>query len=78
MKIAMIGLGRMRANMAGRLRPPRTFWLMVPAGAPVDETIRSLLAVAPDLDVPAPAIAISLMERLRRGTPIPSRTVSWP
>ncbi len=81
MKLAMIGLGRMGANMAdrliegghdvcgfdlsrdaltrlgdaggrgfstiedlvGSLEPPRTVWLMVPAGKPVDDTIDELV-----------------------------------
>jgi 6-phosphogluconate dehydrogenase len=71
MKIGMVGLGRMGANMTERLRraghdvigydrnpetsdvasldelvkglePPRTIWLMVPAGDPTEETIRAL------------------------------------
>ena len=80
MQLAMIGLGRMGANMARRLmagghqvvahdrsresvdalaregaapahtlaeaverlRPPRTLWLMVPAGAPTEETVQAL------------------------------------
>ncbi len=80
MQLAMIGLGRMGANMARRLlagghevvghnrsresvdelaregaraayslaevvqalRPPRVLWLMVPAGAPTEETVREL------------------------------------
>lgn len=81
MKIGMIGLGRMGANMAERLigeghqvvgyarrkesvqrvadkgimgaysleeltkklAPPRTLWMMIPAGEPVDKTIEGLL-----------------------------------
>jgi 6-phosphogluconate dehydrogenase len=31
------------ADLAGKLAPPRTVWIMVPAGAPVDETIAKLL-----------------------------------
>ena len=71
MKIGMVGLGRMGANMSERLRraghevigydrnpetsevasldelvkqleAPRTIWLMVPAGAPTEETIDTL------------------------------------
>ncbi|WP_436793745.1 phosphogluconate dehydrogenase (NAD(+)-dependent, decarboxylating) [Actinospongicola halichondriae] len=74
MQLGMIGLGRMGANMAERLRggghevvgydpfsdatdvatlealcdrlePPRTVWVMVPAGAPTDETMVQLTAV---------------------------------
>ncbi|NOT31394.1 MAG: NAD(P)-binding domain-containing protein, partial [Planctomycetes bacterium] len=83
MQLAMIGLGRMGANMARRLlagshevvaynrsrestdalaregarpaytlaeavqalRPPRVLWLMVPAGAPTEESVRELAAL---------------------------------
>jgi 6-phosphogluconate dehydrogenase len=31
------------AELAGKLAPPRTVWMMVPAGAPVDETIAGIL-----------------------------------
>jgi 6-phosphogluconate dehydrogenase len=82
MKIGIVGLGRMGANMAERLRSrghdvvgydrdpgvsdvgsleelvakletPRTIWLMIPAGAPTEETIRALsdLLVGGDLVV---------------------------
>ena len=82
MELAMIGLGRMGANMSERLlkgghkvvvydrnpeminkmvqkgavganslkelsdklAPPRTFWIMIPAGKPVDDTIQELLS----------------------------------
>jgi 6-phosphogluconate dehydrogenase len=30
------------ASLAGKLAPPRAVWIMVPSGAPVDETIASL------------------------------------
>jgi 6-phosphogluconate dehydrogenase len=89
MKIGMIGLGRMGANMAerlvrgghevvgfdpspaaldrvlekgvlvadsapslaGMLSPPRVVWIMVPSGAPVDQTIHTLLPVLGEGDV---------------------------
>jgi 6-phosphogluconate dehydrogenase len=31
-------------DMGGKLKPPRIFWLMIPAGAPVDDTIQRLQA----------------------------------
>jgi len=31
------------ASLAGKLAPPRAIWIMVPSGAPVDETIATLL-----------------------------------
>ncbi len=72
MRIGLVGLGRMGANMAARLRedghevvgydrepessdvaslsalvealePPRAVWMMVPAGAPTEDTFRELL-----------------------------------
>src|SRR5258706_9938560 len=74
MQIGMVGLGRMGANMAERLRrgghevigydrdpkvsqaasladlvsklgAPRVVWLMVPAGAPTEETLEQLTAL---------------------------------
>ncbi len=89
MKLGMIGLGRMGANMAqrlvqgghqvigydpqpkarkqvandgigaadslqalvGQLDAPRVLWLMVPAGAPVDETLDTLLPVLASGDI---------------------------
>jgi 6-phosphogluconate dehydrogenase len=32
------------ASLAGKLKQPRAIWIMVPSGAPVDETIAALLA----------------------------------
>ena len=115
MQIAMIGLGRMGANMAerllqhghevygydknpdairalvekgaggaddlrelaGRLRPPRTFWLMVPAGAPVDETIQSLLAVAQKGDVFVDGGNSYYKDSLRRGKELKSSGIDY-
>ena len=34
-----------------KLRPPRTLWMMVPSGAPVDETVQSLLPLLEKGDV---------------------------
>ena len=89
MQLAMIGLGRMGANMARRLlsgghevvafdrsrenvdglaregaapartlaeavrllRPPRTLWLMVPAGAPTEELVRELAGLCASGDL---------------------------
>ena len=31
------------SELVGMLQPPRAVWVMVPAGAPVDETIQGLL-----------------------------------
>src|SRR3977135_1793079 len=31
------------ANLAGKLARPRAIWIMVPSGAPVDQTIATLL-----------------------------------
>src|SRR6267378_4010579 len=31
------------ANLAGKLARPRAIWIMVPSGAPVDETIATIL-----------------------------------
>ena len=89
MRIAVIGLGRMGANISRRLmrgghevvafdrdpanvrqlqsegaaaassleeaasllEPPRIFWLMVPAGAPTEDTVTALLSIAQAGDV---------------------------
>jgi len=89
MKIAVIGLGRMGANISRRLmrgghqvvafdrnpdnvqqlagegaapagsleeaasllQPPRLFWLMLPAGAPTEETVAALHTIAEAGDV---------------------------
>ena len=45
-----IGYASLEALMAA-LTPPRVVWLMVPSGAPVDETLRQLTQLAAPGDI---------------------------
>jgi len=115
MELAMIGLGRMGANMAERLlrhghsvygydknpdavralvekgaggvdelgglasllAKPRIYWIMVPAGKPVDETIESLLEQAEEGDVFIDGGNSHYKDTLRRGKMLEKRNIKY-
>jgi len=110
MDIGMIGLGRMGANMAERLRrgghrvvgfdplaanveaiehaaslaaladqlaPPRALWLMVPAGAAVDQTIAALQPLLAPGDVIIDGGNSNYRDSQRRGPALAERHIDY-
>ncbi len=55
------------AELCSQLRPPRVVWMMVPAGAPVDETIAALLERASPGDIFIDGGNSNFHDTLRRG-----------
>lgn len=55
------------ASLAAQLAPPRVVWMMVPAGAPVDETIAALLPHLARGDVVIDGGNSNFRDTLRRG-----------
>ena len=115
MKIGMIGLGRMGANMAQRLtqkshqvigydaqaaarkraeganigtvaslqavvdmlEPPRTVWMMVPAGQPVDDTLDTLLPLLAAGDVVIDGGNSNYKDTMRRAARLKDRSLNY-
>jgi len=115
MQLAMIGLGRMGANMARRLisgghevvayarsaasidalaregakparslaeavrllRPPRTLWLMIPAGAPTEETVRELAGLCASGDLVVDGGNTHFKDDLRRARELAPRGIHY-
>ena len=115
MKIGMIGLGRMGANMAQRLtqkshqvigydaqaaarkraeganigtvaslqavvdmlEPPRTVWMMVPAGQPVDDTLDTLLPLFAAGDVVIDGGNSNYKDTMRRAARLKDRSLNY-
>ena len=115
MKIGMIGLGRMGANMAQRLtqkshqvigydaqaaarkraeganigtvaslqavvdmlEPPRTVWMMVPAGQPVDDTLDTLLPLLAAGDVVIDGGTSNYKDTMRRAARLKDRSLNY-
>ncbi len=115
MQLAMIGLGRMGANMARRLlagghevvaynrsresvdalaregaqpayslaeavralRPPRTLWLMVPAGAATEETVRELASLCARDDLLVDGGNTHFKDDLRRARELAPRGIHY-
>jgi 6-phosphogluconate dehydrogenase len=115
MQLAMIGLGRMGANMARRLmagrhevvahdrtpasvdalaregalpahtlaeavqklRAPRTLWLMVPAGAPTEETVRELAGLCARGDLVVDGGNTHFKDDLRRARELASKGIHY-
>ena len=102
MQIGMVGLGRMGANMAERLRrgghdvvgydrdpkvsqvaslselvgklaAPRTVWLMVPAGAPTEQSIKEVAGLLQRGDLVVDGGNSNFRDSLRRGVELEER-----
>ena len=104
MDVGMIGLGRMGANMAERLRrgghsvlgfdvqpdvsetasiedlvsklaPPRTLWVMVPAGAPAEQTLASLAGACAPGDTVVDGGNSNFRDSIRRAASLKERGI---
>jgi len=65
------------ADLVRRLQPPRTVWMMVPAGKPVEETLRTLLPnLAPD-DILIDGGNSYFKDSMRRAEELKSRGIHY-
>jgi 6-phosphogluconate dehydrogenase len=64
-------------DLVQRLRPPRVVWLMVPSGAPVDDTIAALLPSLGADDVLVDGGNSYYRDTLRRGPGVEAKGVHW-
>jgi len=65
------------ADVAGALAPPRVVWVMVPAGAPVDETITKLLPGLAAGDVVIDGGNTNYKDTLRRAALLRERSIDY-
>ena len=62
-------------ELASRLTPPRVIWIMVPAGAPVDQTIETLLPRLEKGDVLIDGGNSNFHDTMRRGAALAARGI---
>ncbi len=65
------------ADVCARLRAPRAVWIMVPAGAPVDDTIRELVPHLEAGDVIIDGGNSNFHDTIRRGTALQQRKIAY-
>ncbi len=63
------------ADLVRRLKPPRLVWLMVPAGAPVDQTIEQLLPGLARGDIIVDGGNSNFHDTVRRGAALQARGI---
>jgi 6-phosphogluconate dehydrogenase len=63
------------ADLAGRLEAPRLIWLMVPSGAPVDQTIEQLLPGLARGDIVIDGGNSNFHDTMRRGAALQARGI---
>ncbi|MHB1071404.1 MAG: phosphogluconate dehydrogenase (NAD(+)-dependent, decarboxylating) [Gemmatimonadaceae bacterium] len=65
------------ADVCARLHAPRVVWIMVPAGAPVDDTIRELVPHLEPGDVLIDGGNSNFHDTIRRGTALQQRGIAY-
>ncbi len=65
------------ADLCTRLDPPRVIWIMVPAGAPVDDTLDALLAHLASDDTVIDGGNSNYRDTLRRARSLAGRGIHW-
>lgn len=65
------------ADVIAKLRPPRVVWIMVPAGAPVDETIESLRSHLEKGDIIIDGGNSNFHDTMRRARTLAERGISF-
>ena len=65
------------AELVAALEPPRSIWIMVPAGAPVEETLDALLPAVEPGDVLVDGGNSWYRDTLRRGERVAGAGASW-
>src|SRR5205807_1568274 len=64
-------------ELGQKLKAPRTFWMMIPAGAPVDDTIQRLQGVAAPGDVIIDGGNSNYKDSVRRGEALATQQVEY-
>jgi 6-phosphogluconate dehydrogenase len=64
-------------ELGQKLKPPRVFWLMIPAGAPVDDTIQHLQGVAAPGDVIIDGGNSNYKDSVRRGEALATQQIEF-
>jgi 6-phosphogluconate dehydrogenase len=64
-------------DLGQKLKAPRTFWLMIPAGAPVDDTIQRLSATLSPGDVIVDGGNSNYKDSIRRGEELRSQQIEF-
>jgi 6-phosphogluconate dehydrogenase len=64
-------------DLGQKLRTPRVFWLMIPAGAPVDDTIQGLQATLSPGDVVVDGGNSNYKDSVRRGQSLATRQIEY-
>jgi len=65
------------AALAGRLRPPRAVWIMVPAGKPTEESVNSLAVLLGEGDVIVDGGNSYYRDSMRRAGQLKARKISF-
>jgi 6-phosphogluconate dehydrogenase len=65
------------ADLCARLHAPRVVWIMVPAGAPVDDTIRELVQHLQPGDIIIDGGNSNFHDTIRRGTALAERGIAY-
>ncbi len=65
------------ADLSSKLQAPRTFWIMVPAGGPVDSTIKALLPHAESGDTFVEGGNSDYRESMRRGVEVAEHGIDY-
>ena len=64
-------------DMGQKLKAPRVFWMMIPAGAPIDDTIHRLQGVAQPGDVIIDGGNSNYKDSVRRGTALAAQRIEF-
>jgi 6-phosphogluconate dehydrogenase len=64
-------------DMGGKLRAPRVYWLMIPAGPPVDDTLQRLSSVLSPGDVVIDGGNSNYKDSVRRGEGLATRQIEF-
>jgi 6-phosphogluconate dehydrogenase len=64
-------------DLGQKLKPPRTFWLMIPAGAPVDDTIQRLQATLSQGDLVIDGGNSHYKDSIRRAEDLRSKQIDF-
>ena len=64
-------------ELGQKLKAPRTFWLMIPAGAPVDDTIQRLQGVAAPGDIIIDGGNSNYKDSVRRGEALATQQIEY-
>ncbi len=78
-RVAKLGATPARdlANLCSQLKAPRVVWIMVPAGAPVDETIDALTAHMTDGDIIIDGGNSNFKDSMRRAAALAARKIEF-